>query len=246
MTVASSTIGKHRADDPSAINVYEWLTVNVKDPWGVSLANVPVTIKDSHLVTGADGIAKLLVLVYIETNSGRQDALPYQVTANFTNVPTTAYPGHASWSPLVLSTSVTMNGPTNVTLVPSVIVRFDLTVHVLDKDGKNAVNVTVVLHDAANNPVAEARTNANGTATFMPISYVKNADGTTDNHLTPYKVIATVDKDTAQGTTNLTGNTNLDINVDLGPQFDYGPAIIIGVLVVIMFVATLIVVRRKP
>jgi len=180
------------------------------------------------------------------TSSGKVPASPSAVSANFTNVPTTSYPGHASWVTPVVSEQVSLNGPTTVVLVSGVTVRFDLTVHVLDKDGKNAVNVTVVLHDAANNPVAQAQTDANGTATFVPISYVKNADGTTDNHLTPYKVSATVGKDIAQGMTNLTGNTNLDIKVDLGPQFDYGPAIIIGVLVVIMFVATLIVVRRKP
>ena len=245
-TVSDSTFGKAGAEDSSIISVWEKLTVVVKDPWGAALANVPVTVGSKATTTDSNGMAVVPVLAYVMTASGKVPAAPSQVTANFTNVPTTSYPGHASWQTPVVSEQVTMNGPTTVVLVSGVIVRFDLTVHVLDRDSKNAVNVTVMLHDAASNVVAEAQTDANGTATFMPISYVKNADGTTDNHLTPYKVTATVGKDTAQGTTNLTGNTNLDIKVDLGPQFDYGPAIIIGVLVVIMFVATLIVVRRKP
>ncbi len=245
-TVSDSTFGKAGAEDSSMISVWEKLTVVVKDPWGAALANVPVKVGSVETTTDSNGMAVVLVQAYVMTSSGKVPASPSAVSANFTNVPTASYPGHASWQTPVVSEQVTMNGPTTVTLVSGVIVRFDLTVHVLDKDGKNAVNVTVMLHDAANNVVAQAQTNANGTATFMPISYVKNADGTTDNHLTPYKVIATVDKNTAQGTTNLTGNTNLDIKVDLGPQFDYGPAIIIAVFVVIMFVATLIVVRRKP
>jgi hypothetical protein len=246
VTIASSTIGKQRADDPSAISVYEWLTVNVKDPWNTTLANVPVTINDSHLVTDADGNAKLLVLVNVETNAGRQNAQPYLVTANFTGVPTTAYPGHASFSPLVLSKSVTMSGPTTVVLVPSVIVRFDLIAHAMDENGKNAVNVTVKVFNAAGQLVAQAQSDANGTAAFEPVSYIKNADGTTDSSMAPYKVTADIGGHTAQASTDLTGNTNLDVKVDPGPQFDYGPAIIIGALAVIMFVAALIAVRRKP
>jgi hypothetical protein len=246
VSVSASTVGKMKADDPTSINVYEWLTVNVKDPWNASLANVPVTIKDSQLVTDAEGNARLLVLVYVETDVGRQNAQPYLVTANLTDVPTTAYPGHASFSPLVLSKSVTMNGPTTVVLVPSVIVRFDLTVHAMDKDGKSAVNVTVKVHDASGEVVAQAQSDANGVATFEPIGWIKNADGTTDNSMTPYEVTAEIGKDTARASTDLTGNTNLDVKVDLGPQFDFGPAIIIGVFVVILVVILLLVTRRKP
>jgi hypothetical protein len=168
------------------------------------------------------------------------------VKANLTNVPTTSYPGHASWKTPVVSKLQTVSGPTTCTLVSAVIVRFDLTVHVLDRDSKDAKNVTVMLHDAANNMITQANTDNSGTVAFMPISYVKNADGTVDNHLTPYKVIAEVGKDTATGTTNLTGTTSLDIAVDIGPQFNYGPAIIIGAVALIMFGATLWVVRRKP
>jgi hypothetical protein len=185
------------------------------------------------------------IKAYTVTSSGKAPMSAYTVTANLTDVPTTSYPGHASWGTPIVSKQVTASGPTTVVMVSSVIVRYDLTVHALDKDNKNAVNVTVVVRDASGNSV-QAQSNATGVATFQPIGWIKNADGTTDNSMTPYAVTAEIDGKTAQASTDLTGNTATDLKVDLGPQFDYGPAIIIGVFVVLLVAILLWVTKRKP
>jgi hypothetical protein len=244
--VTDTTFGHAGAEDTSAIDVWEKLTVVIKDPWGTALANVPVKVGTLESITDSDGTAVVYVEAYVLTSSGRAPAQPNLVTANFTTVPTTAYPGHSSWSPLVLSKTVSVSGPTTVVLVPSVIVKFDLLAHAIDRDGKSAVNVTVKVFDASGAPAGQAQTNATGIAAFELVSWIKNADGTTDNSMTPYKVTAEIGKDTAQASTNLTGNTNLDVKVDLGPQFNWGPAIIMGIVVVVLVLIGYIVLRRKP
>jgi len=243
--VTDSTFGKVKVEDTAVLDVWEKLTVDVKDPWGTALANVPVKVGTVDRTTDSTGMTVVNVKTYTVTSSGKVPMSAYTVTANLTNVPTTSYPGHASWGTPIVSKQVTASGPTTVVMVSSVIVRYDLTVHALDKDNKNAVNVTVVVRDASGSPV-QAQSDANGVATFQPIGWIKNADGTTDNSMTPYAITAEIDGKTAQASTDLTGNTNLDLKVDLGPQFDYGPAIIIGAVAAIMFGATLWVVRRKP
>jgi hypothetical protein len=206
---------------------------------------VPVTVGEVHRTTGSDGMAVVNVEAYTVTSEGKSPMQSYQVTANLTAVSTASYPGHASWQTPIVTERASANGPTTIVMVSGVIVRYDLAVHAMDKDGKNAVNVTVVVHDASGSTV-QAQSDANGVATFQPIGWIKNADGTTDNSMTPYQVTADIGGHAAQASTNLTGNTNLDLKVDLGKQFDYGPAIIIGAVAAIMFGATLWVVRRKP
>ncbi len=245
VTVTDSTFGKVKVEDTSTLDVWEKLTVIVKDPWGTVLANVPVTVGEVDRTTDANGMAVVYIEAYVVTASGKSPMQSYQVTANLTEVPTTSYPGHASWGTPVVSEQVTADGPTTVVMVSSVIVRYDLTVHAMNKDGKNAVNVTVMVYDASGQLVDQAQSNATGVAAFELVSYIKNADGTTDDSMSPYKLTAKIGSNTAQASTNLTENTNLDLKVVV-TEFNWGPAIIMGGVAAVMLVAALYVIRRKP
>ena len=179
VTVTDSSFGDAKAEDTAAVDVWEQMKVVVRDPWGAALANVPVTVGSVDTVTDANGMALVNVKAYSVTSEGRGPMQSYAVSANLTEVSTSNYPGHSSWQTPVVTEQVTANGPTTIVMVSGVIVRFDLAVHAMDKDGKNAVNVTVMVHDASGNTVDQAQSDANGTAAFTPIGYIKNADGTT-------------------------------------------------------------------
>ena len=243
--VTDSTFGKVKVDDPSMLDVWEKLTVVVKDPWGTAVANVPVKVDALDKTTDSDGMTVVFVEAYIMTSSGKTPMNPPLVTANFTNVPTTGYPGHASWSPLVLSKTVSISGPTTVVLVPSMIVRFDLLAHAMKQDGKNAVNVTVKVFDASGRLVTQAQSNATGIAAFELVGYIQNADGTTDSSMNPYTLTAKIGSDTAQASTNLTSDMNLDVKV-AGSAFNWGPAIIMGGVAAVFLIVAIYVLRRKP
>ncbi len=244
VTVTDSTFGKVKVEDTSMLDVWEKLTVVVKDPWGAVLANVPVTVGEVSRTTDSNGMTVVYIEAYVMDSSGKVPANPYLVSANLTDVPMTSYPGHASWVTPIVSEHVTANGPTTVTLVSGVVIRFDLIAHTMDKDGKNAVNVTVMVFDAAGTLVTQAQSDANGTAAFELVSYIKNADGTTDNSMTPYKVSADIGGTTVQASTNLTDNTNLDLKVVV-TEFNWGPAIIMGAVALVMILAAIFLLTRK-
>jgi hypothetical protein len=115
----------------------------------------------------------------------------YTVTANFTSVPTTGYPGvNDIWSPAVVSKTVTMTGATTVTMQTNLIVRFMLAVQANDSSGNGVGSAKAVVKDATGAQVANGSTDSTGRVAFLVVGYIKTPTGN-DTSMNPYSVQVT-------------------------------------------------------
>jgi len=191
--VIASTFGRAVAEDTSVISVSSMLTVVVKDPWGATLAGVPVNVTSAaHVsvsgVTDSNGVFASIVAAYTITASGSDMTVePYSVKVNFTGVPTTSYPGfNDTWNPLVVSKMVTVSGATTVTVQTSLVVKYALKTVTQDPMGNMVSGATVVYTNAMGTAVASGTT-VSGVFSANVVAYVENPTGP-DSSMNPYAV----------------------------------------------------------
>jgi hypothetical protein len=195
----STLIGKIKADGNSEITVAFALIVVVKDPWGNTLANVPVTVKNAkgdvvnQGKTSENGIFATRAVSFVLTSAGKDTSMnPYKVNASFGGVDTSSYPGHdAEFSPAEPDpTTVSVNGPTSVVVQTNVIVKFFLMTKATDPQGHGVPGATIVLASANGLYNYTGTTDEDGVYTQLVKSYVQTPNGK-DASAEPYSVTAT-------------------------------------------------------
>jgi parallel beta-helix repeat protein len=192
-------IGKLKADGITSITVDFSVVVVVKDPWGNTLADVPVTVRDAHggIVkqgnTGANGVFVAKVVSFVLTSAGKDSSMnPYKVSADFSDVDTSSYPGHeAEFSPAQPDpTTVSVDGPTSVVVQTNVIVKFFLMTKATDPQGHAVPGATIVLTSANGLYTYSGTTDEDGVFMVLVKSYIQTPNGK-DASAEPYSVMAT-------------------------------------------------------
>lgn len=191
-TLTNVVFDKVKVESGSTLTVASALTVIVKDPWGNTLANVPVAIKNATGVlkaqgrTDANGAFTANVVSYVQTASGVNSAMgPYRVNASFGGVDTSGYPGDkAEFSPAEVAKSVSVPAPTTVVIQTNVIVWYDLTVKAAYPSGDPVSGAAVTLV-SADGKTYTGTTGAGGMNTTLVISYVQTPTGQ-DTSMQPY------------------------------------------------------------
>jgi hypothetical protein len=175
------------------------MVVVVKDPWGRTLADVPVTVRDAHgdIVkqgnTGANGVYVAKVVSFVLTSAGKDSSMnPYKVSANFSGVDTSSYPGHeAEFSPAQPDpTTVSVDGPTSVVVQTNVIVKFYLETKATDPQGHVVPGTNVVLTSANGLYTYSGTTGDDGVFKVLVKSYIQTPDGK-DSSAEPYSAVVT-------------------------------------------------------
>ncbi len=198
-TLMDTIAGKIKADGSSEVTVAFSLTVVVKDPWGNTLANVPVTVKNAkgEIVrqgkTDANGVFVAPAVSSVQTSAGKDSSMnPYKVNASFGGVDTSGYPGHeAEFSPAEPApTTVSVSGPTSVVVQTNVIVKFFLMTKATDPQGHAVPGATIVLTSANGLYTYSGTTGEDGVFTVLVKSYIQTPNGK-DASAEPYSVMAT-------------------------------------------------------
>jgi parallel beta-helix repeat protein len=198
-SAADCTFGKVKVEDTSTFSVSEKLTVIVEDAWAAAVANVPVKIATSTgtvVATGstdAEGKFVATVAAYVQTAAGKDSSVqPYAVTADYTLVPTTGYPGYnAEWSPKIVTKSASISGPSSVTIQTGMIIRYQLVTVAQDPDGRAVQGANVVYKNAQGETVSTGVTNAAGQYSALVIAYVMNPVSGKDTSMNPYDITVT-------------------------------------------------------
>jgi len=194
-----SSAGKIKSDGSSEVTVAFSLTVVVKDPWGNTLADVPVTVKNANgqIVkqgrTDANGVFVAPAVSFVQTSAGKDSSMnPYKVNASFGGVDTSGYPGHdAEFSPAEPDPiTVSVSSPTSVTVQTNVIVKFFLMTKATDPQGHAVPGTSVVLTSANGLYSYSGTTDEDGFFTVLVKSYVQTPNGK-DASAQPYSVLAT-------------------------------------------------------
>jgi hypothetical protein len=193
-TMTNTVFGKVSVDGSSSLTVASALTVVVKDPWGNTLANVPVGVRNATGVvkaqgrTDANGVYAVNVVSYVQTSSGKNYGMhPYTVNASFGGVDTSGYPGDkAEFSPAEVSKSLAVPMPTTVVIQTNVIVWYNLTTKAAYPNGDPVAGANVNLL-SADGTTYTGVTQANGQSTILVISYVQTPTGA-DASMQPYAV----------------------------------------------------------
>jgi hypothetical protein len=229
-TALDVTMSKAKAEDTSVLTVSNSFTIVVEDPWGATLANVPVTLRNAGgtLVasgsTGANGAFTTSAVAYVLTSAGKDSSMsPYSATADYSEVPTSGYPGHNdSWSPAVVTKAASVSGPTTVVIQTSLIVRFDLVVLASTGTGSSVAGSSVVVMNAMGETVATGVTGEDGKYTALVIGYIQNPTGK-DATMNPYGVTVTYpsgiqepakiryDPQSVSGTATMNGDMQLTV-----------------------------------
>jgi parallel beta-helix repeat protein len=192
-------IGKIKSNGATSITVDFSMVVVVKDPWGKTLADVPVTVRDAHgdIVkqgnTGANGVYVAKVVSFVLTSAGKDSSMnPYKVSANFSGVDTSSYPGHeAEFSPAQPDpTTVSVDGPTSVVVQTNVIVKFYLETKATDPQGHVVPGTNVVLTSANGLYTYSGTTGDDGVFKVLVKSYIQTPDGK-DSSAEPYSAVVT-------------------------------------------------------
>lgn len=229
-TASDITMSKAKAEDTSVLTVKNSFTIVVEDPWGATLANVPVTLRNAGgtLVasgsTGGNGAYTTSVVAYVLTSAGKDGSMsPYSARADYSEVPTSGYPGHSdSWSPAVVIKTASVSGPTTVVIQTSLIVRFDLVVLASTGTGSSVAGSSVVVMNAMGETVATGVTGEDGKYTALVIGYIQNPTGK-DSTMNPYGVTVTYpsgilepakiqyDPQSVSGTATMNGDMQLTV-----------------------------------
>jgi hypothetical protein len=192
-------VGKVMAEDATTITVAFALVVVVKDPWGTTLADVPVTVRNAHDeivkqgVTGENGIFATRAVSFVLTSAGRDSSMnPYTVNASFGGVDTSGYPGHeAEFSPADPDpTTVSVDGPTSVVIQTNVIVKFYLSTKAADPQGHVVPGANVVLTSANGLYTYSGTTGDDGVFKVLVKSYIQTPEGK-DDSAEPYSAFVT-------------------------------------------------------
>jgi len=191
-TMTNTIFGKVSVDGNSSLTVASALTVVVKDPWGNTLANVPVGVKNATGVvkaqgrTDANGVFVVNVVSYEQTSSGKNYGMhPYTVNASFGGVDTSGYPGDkAEFSPAEVSKSLAVPMPTTVVIQTNVIVWYNLTIVAAYPNGDPVSGAHVALMSADGQSYTGV-TQEDGKSTTLVISYIQTPTGA-DTSMQPY------------------------------------------------------------
>jgi parallel beta-helix repeat protein len=189
--------GKVKAADSAVITVGSALTIVVKDPWGATLAGVPVGVRNAQdeIVaqerTDADGVVVVNVVSYVQTSSGKDYSMhPYKVNASFGAVDTSGYPGHdAEFSPAEKTVSIAVPEPTTLVVQSNVIVKYYLAAKATDPNGKVVAGANVVLMSATGTTYS-GTTNAQGVFSALVVAYIQTPSGQ-DTSMEPYSITVT-------------------------------------------------------
>jgi parallel beta-helix repeat protein len=195
----TNILGKVKADDSTEITVAFGLVVVVKDPWGNTLADVPVTIKNAkgeivkQGMTSENGIFATRAVSFVLTSAGKDTSMnPYSVNASFGGVDTSGYPGHeAEFSPAEPDpTIVSVDGPTSVVIQTNVIVKFYMSTMAADPQGHAVPGASVVLTSANGLYTYSGTTGDDGVFKALVKSYIQTPEGK-DASAEPYSALVT-------------------------------------------------------